>query len=1023
MFSSFINPFTLTVGGLLVATPIIIHLINRIRFRRVKWAAMEFLLKAQKRMRRRKILEQLILLFLRCLLVFLAGVLFARYIGGCGGEDASRQTKPTTHIVILDNTPSMADSWRRDDGATTDAFTEAKRVIYEKLMPAAAEAQTQQTMQVILLSDLNEGFPERTKLVDGKDAPKSPEELRDEGRVNATNISKLENYLKPIQVSTVRKSLVDALKKAKDLLEAAPATDARVIHFVSDLRAIDWSRDGPTILELLRELKDAGITVDLIDVANPARKPDRKSPQYSDNVSIVELKPRNRVVSVNQQAEIEIRVKNNGSTELKDVGVSFYLNGQGNIITSIQFPSLPPNQERSQSVLVKFPELPASTYDDLKKQINDKRREQNRGEMSAEEERMWKVMTRFRVITAALSTPEPGGIAIDNSRHTVVEVRPVLKVLVVDGRTVEGGVDLRTRPEGDSFYLRKLLETKNEALGNLEVFSGEYGQLDKIDLRQYATVYLVNVPGLSEAAVKNIEKYVREGGGVGVFLGPNVKSDEYTNRCYRGGTGFFPVPLATEYKELTEMEKNLRSDVFAKKVLLRHPANKSHAALRRIYLDERGDELKDNGVEVFFNLPNIDAHWPVSRRGVWRDDRSVQELYCLQNESPISTFEERIDNLVAAINSKTNEPKFQKARKVLDTLLPRIKDTPKVAGPLSKLATQLDELLADAVNTGDESEIVLREFWNQPEVADVKQTAMIVRDEAKFGDPLYVVKEFGRGRVAVMTVDAGGTYSGKKQWTDWPSLGGVAGWVVVAGEMQKYLSGGGEELNRAVGDGFGSDFDFHRYEPTVTAGFITTSDPTKPSGDRRLLLMPKELGKVAMDSPTVASDPPDAPKRPFQLKFNDTKVPGVYLFALTRKKEGVAPAPAGGAAPDPLGDIDAVGAAFNVDALIEGDLRREATDELQKHTNKAPVYSAEDINFLTDTLKQKPADYSSKRWLYLLILLVLIAEQAWAVRISYHTKPEDLEALAPSAAAAYAHHSLPTPAASGEAESAPAAKS
>src|ERR1043166_1376800 len=105
MFSAFINPYTLAAGGLLVATPIIIHLINRIRFRRVKWAAMEFLLKAQKRMRRRKILEQLILLFLRCLLVALIAMLCGRFIG-CG-DGAGKQTRPTTHVIILDDTPSM----------------------------------------------------------------------------------------------------------------------------------------------------------------------------------------------------------------------------------------------------------------------------------------------------------------------------------------------------------------------------------------------------------------------------------------------------------------------------------------------------------------------------------------------------------------------------------------------------------------------------------------------------------------------------------------------------------------------------------------------------------------------------------------------------------------------------------------------------------------------------------------------------------------------------------------------------
>ncbi|MFM8272848.1 MAG: BatA domain-containing protein, partial [Gemmata sp.] len=69
MMSLFLNPWTFIAGAALISVPIIIHLINRIRFHRVRWAAMEFLLKAQKRMRRRKILEQLLLLFLRCLMV------------------------------------------------------------------------------------------------------------------------------------------------------------------------------------------------------------------------------------------------------------------------------------------------------------------------------------------------------------------------------------------------------------------------------------------------------------------------------------------------------------------------------------------------------------------------------------------------------------------------------------------------------------------------------------------------------------------------------------------------------------------------------------------------------------------------------------------------------------------------------------------------------------------------------------------------------------------------------------------
>src|SRR5438445_12631771 len=81
MLELFLHPWTMAAGAALVSTPIIIHLINRMRFRRVKWAAMELLLKAHKRMRRQQIVEQLILLMLRRLLVFLIGPLFSPHTG------------------------------------------------------------------------------------------------------------------------------------------------------------------------------------------------------------------------------------------------------------------------------------------------------------------------------------------------------------------------------------------------------------------------------------------------------------------------------------------------------------------------------------------------------------------------------------------------------------------------------------------------------------------------------------------------------------------------------------------------------------------------------------------------------------------------------------------------------------------------------------------------------------------------------------------------------------------------------
>ena len=53
---SFVHPAIL--GGLaLTSLPIIIHLLNRRRFNKVPWAAMEYLLRAMKRNRRRMQME------------------------------------------------------------------------------------------------------------------------------------------------------------------------------------------------------------------------------------------------------------------------------------------------------------------------------------------------------------------------------------------------------------------------------------------------------------------------------------------------------------------------------------------------------------------------------------------------------------------------------------------------------------------------------------------------------------------------------------------------------------------------------------------------------------------------------------------------------------------------------------------------------------------------------------------------------------------------------------------------------
>ena len=126
MFAFFLLPATMALGGAAVSVPVVIHLINRMRFRRIRWAAMEFLLRSQKRNRRRLIIEQLILLLLRIILVLLAGLLLARLLGanpltGLGG-------KRSVHLILLDDRLSMNDQWKTKEEKSS-SFQVARTLI------------------------------------------------------------------------------------------------------------------------------------------------------------------------------------------------------------------------------------------------------------------------------------------------------------------------------------------------------------------------------------------------------------------------------------------------------------------------------------------------------------------------------------------------------------------------------------------------------------------------------------------------------------------------------------------------------------------------------------------------------------------------------------------------------------------------------------------------------------------------------------------------------------------------------
>ena len=99
---SFLAPAFAVAGIALMAVPLLVHLLNRRRFRVVEWAAMEFLREALRRNRRMVELRDVALLIVRTLAILLFSLAMARpfFLFG-GGEIDSDQ--PVHAVVVIDN--------------------------------------------------------------------------------------------------------------------------------------------------------------------------------------------------------------------------------------------------------------------------------------------------------------------------------------------------------------------------------------------------------------------------------------------------------------------------------------------------------------------------------------------------------------------------------------------------------------------------------------------------------------------------------------------------------------------------------------------------------------------------------------------------------------------------------------------------------------------------------------------------------------------------------------------------------
>jgi hypothetical protein len=323
---SFLHPALFWTLGLptlgVVAIPVLIHLINMMRHRRVQWAAMEFLLLSQKKNRTWVLLKQLLLLALRMLAVAAIVLLVVQPVLQNQWGNLLGGTR-THHIMLLDDSFSMSDRWE-----DTDAFAEAKKVV-ERIGGEAAKQSHPQLLTLLRFSRVG-----RFQRAAEPDLLKQP--------VGGETPDKLAELLGRLKVSQTAAGPIPALQAVRQLLGQNDG-ERRIVYLISDYRVRQWDR--PTQLRTeLQHLSEAGAELHLVNCIDHARP----------NLAIASLAPADGIRAGGVPWFMEVGVQNFGTAPARNVSVMLGEDGHGR--PSVTLAEIPPGKLVKERFSVHFPD-------------------------------------------------------------------------------------------------------------------------------------------------------------------------------------------------------------------------------------------------------------------------------------------------------------------------------------------------------------------------------------------------------------------------------------------------------------------------------------------------------------------------------------------------------------------------------------------------------------------------------------------------------------------------------------------
>jgi len=458
------------------ATPLVIHLLSRRRYREVSWAAMEYLLAALQKRSRRLRFEQWLLLLIRTALVVAVVIAVAGpYIERATGPVAAGN--PTHRIFVLDGSYSMAYK-----PGERSRFELAKDLIRDLV----ARSTQGDGFTLVLMS-----APARTivgtpafvadEVRDALRRLKNPSTADLSGAQRALDEDDFLKELRDLKLPQGGGDLLGALDRVEEIMARAKREFPRLtnteVYFLSDLERTKWepglAAGGAVRQRLVHLAESARLAVADLGQRN------------CENLAVMNLRAAQAGQSLyTTKAPIDVaaEVQNYGS---QPHSVRAELLADGERV-----------QERSLSI-------PAG------------------GQQNAE------FAYRFtspgdHSLEVRLVGDSSDNLDVDNHRWLALPVKDSIAALVVNG-------------EGAAQHARYLVDALNPYRDGSEGMPVQVeqvadGSLLELDLKRFDCIFLSNVAQFTAGEAHGLADYVHGGGGLVVFLGDRVDASLYNDQ-------------------------------------------------------------------------------------------------------------------------------------------------------------------------------------------------------------------------------------------------------------------------------------------------------------------------------------------------------------------------------------------------------------------------------------------------------------------------------------------------------------